>query len=133
MLSQFSFDPEWSFVHCPLSPNPRLAATKIAGKSCKILMFASCCDIVPTSDGRRGGTSSAGRSLRWEAAGGTGNLGRLQREGAVITIDGFRMGGGGVMLDCCPRCKHYYHTNQQLHPISLPSRHQAEKLNLRMT
>ena len=104
-----------------LPPDPRLAtAAKIAGKSGKTLMFASCCDIVPTSDGRRGGTSSAGRTLRWEAAGGTGNLGRLQREGAVITIDGFRMGGGGVMLDCCPRCKHYYHTNQQLHPISLP-------------
>ena len=121
-------------VLCPLppGPNPRLVRTKIAGKSCEILMFASCCDIVPTSDGRRGGTSSASRSLRWEAAGGTGNLGRLQREGAVITIDGFRMGDGGVMLDCCPRCKHYYHTNQQLHPISLPTRHQAEKLNLGM-
>ena len=34
-----------------LPPDPRLAtAAKIAGKSGKTLMFASCCDIVPTSD-----------------------------------------------------------------------------------
>ena len=82
---------------CLLPPDPRLATAKIAVKSAKILMFASCCDIVPTSDGPSGGTSSAAPTLPSEAAGGTGNLGR--QRGAVITIDGFRMGGGGgVML-----------------------------------
>ena len=76
-----------------LPPDPRLAtAAKIAGKSGKTLMFASCCDIVPTSDGPSGGTSSAAPTLPSEAAGGTGNLGR--QRGAVITIDGFRMGEG---------------------------------------
>lgn len=81
---------EWPFVYCP--PDPRLATAKIAVKSAKILMFASCCDIVPTSDGPSGGTSSAAPTLPSEAAGGTGNLGR--QRGAVITIDGFRMGEG---------------------------------------
>ena len=78
---------------CLLPPDPRLATAKIAVKSAKILMFASCCDIVPTSDGPSGGTSSAAPTLPSEAAGGTGNLGR--QRGAVITIDGFRMGGSG--------------------------------------
>ena len=116
-----------------LPPDPRLAtAAKIAGKSGKTLMFASCCDIVPTSDvpqrshfvsgsdtpiGGRNHTipyqtklnqtklyqtipnhtkpyQCNGVALPSEAEGGTGNLGNDGQRGAVITIDGFRMGWG---------------------------------------
>ena len=73
-----------------------------------IVMFASCCDIVPTSDSsqRRNSRHSVSSSPP-ESLGGTGNLGpglgwRAVRAvpiyWMVITIDGFRMereGGGG--------------------------------------
>ena len=99
---------------CLLPPDPRLATAKIAVKSAKILMFASCCDIVPTSDSSQ---RSPSVSLPTGVTGPErGNLGaRGSGSGSVaspvmvITIDGFRMGrgegGGGCLVGCW--CKHY--------------------------